>query len=68
MFLMVIVVVVVVLPGPQSFRLMLVADESGLPAELYSTWIQSAPGSELEFKTSPGTLGYLPWVGAVSVC
>ena len=61
-------VVLVVLPGPMSFRLMLVADERGLPAELYSTWIQSAPGSELEFKTSPGTLGYLPWVGAVSVC
>ena len=51
--IVVVVVVVVVLPGPQSFRLMLVADESGLPAELYSTWIQSAPGSELEFKTSP---------------
>ena len=61
-------IVFVVLPGPVSLRLMLVADKSGLPAELYSTWIQSAPGSELEFKTSPWTLGYLPWVGAVSVC
>ena len=57
-----VVVVVVGFPGPIDLRLMLVADKTSLPAELYNTWIQSAPGSELEFKTSPWTLGYLPWV------
>ena len=42
-----VVVVVVGFPGPIDLRLMLVADKTSLPAELYNTWIQSAPGSEL---------------------